>query len=224
MKKKTIEMTAKTIEDAIELALKQLDANREEVEIDVVSRGKPGLLGIGSEEAKVKVSIVDFGPDDVAGEVVKTVSQVLDTLLSLMGVEAVSTLRHAVGEDRGGPVFNVEGEDSGLLIGRGGETLRGLQFLVNFISNRQLGFRPDAVIDVGGYQERRRKSLENMSRNVSLEVAQSGRSITLEPMSAYDRRLVHLALSDNPEVVTQSIGSGADRQVVVSPADLDGEY
>ena len=76
-------------------------------------------------------------------------------------------------------------------------------------------------IDVGEYQERRKKSLQNMARNVSLEVAQTGRSITLEPMSAYDRRLVHLALSDNPEVVTQSAGSGADRQVVVSPADID---
>ena len=221
MKKNTIVMTAKTVEDAIELALKQLDVNREEVEIDVVSRGKPGLLGIGSEEAKVSVSIVDFGPDEVAGDVVKTVSHILDNLLSLMGVDAVSTLRRAIGEDDGGPVFNIEGEDSGLLIGRGGETLRGLQFLVNFMANVQLGFRPNSIIDVGEYQERRKKSLQNMARNVSLEVAQTGRSITLEPMSAYDRRLVHLALSDNPEVVTQSAGSGVDRQVVVSPADID---
>ena len=89
------------------------------------------------------------------------------------------------------------------------------------MSNIELGFRPDAIIDVGGYQERRKKSLQNMARNVSLKVAQSGRSVTLEPMSAYDRRLVHLALSDNPEVVTQSVGSGADRQIVVSPADID---
>ncbi|MQG16007.1 MAG: protein jag [SAR202 cluster bacterium] len=221
MKKNNIVTTARTVEDAIELALKQLDVNREEVEIDVVSRGKPGLLGIGSEEAQVRVSIVDFGPDEIAGDVVKTVSNVLDNLLNLMGVDAVSTLRHAIGEDGGGPVFNVEGEDSGLLIGRRGETLRGLQFLVNFISNIELGFRPEAIIDVGGYQERRKKSLQNMARNVSLKVAQSGRSITLEPMSAYDRRLVHLALSDNPEVITQSAGSGVDRQVVVSPADID---
>lgn len=221
MKKNNIVTTAKTVEDAIELALKQLDVNREEVEIDVVSRGKPGLLGIGSEEAKVSVSIVDFGPDEVAGDVVKTVSHILDNLLNLMGVDAVSTLRRAIGEDGGGPVFNIEGEDSGLLIGRGGETLRGLQFLVNFMANVQLGFRPNSIIDVGEYQERRKKSLQNMARNVSLEVAQTGRSITLEPMSAYDRRLVHLALSDNPEVVTQSAGSGADRQVVVSPADID---
>ena len=155
---------------------------------------------------------MDFGPDEVAGDVVKAVSHVLDNLLSQMGVDAVSTLRRSIGEDGGGPVFNIEGEDSGLLIGRRGETLRSLQFLVNFIANIQLGFRPDAIIDVGGYQERRKKSLQNMARNVSLKVAQSGRSITLEPMTAYDRRLVHLALSDNPEVVTQ---------IVVSPADID---
>ena len=164
---------------------------------------------------------MDFGPDEVAGDVVKAVSHVLDNLLSQMGVDAVSTLRRSIGEDGGGPVFNIEGEDSGLLIGRRAETLRSLQFLVNFIANIQLGFRPDAIIDVGGYQERRKKSLQNMARNVSLKVAQSGRSITLEPMTAYDRRLVHLALSDNPEVVTQSVGSGADRQIVVSPADID---
>ena len=81
MKKNTIVTTARTVEDAIELALKQLDVNREEVEIDVVSRGKAGLLGIGFEEAQVRVSIVDFGPDEIAGDVVKTVSNVLDNLL-----------------------------------------------------------------------------------------------------------------------------------------------
>ena len=102
----TIEITAKTPEEAIEIALKELDADRGEVEIDVVSRGKSGILGIGSEPARVRVTLLEQTPD-----VVKVATEILDNILSKLGVSAVSSLVHAESEDLGGPVFEVEGDD-----------------------------------------------------------------------------------------------------------------
>ncbi len=219
MERESIETTARTVEDAIELGLRELDADRDEVEIDVVSRGKSSILGIGGEPARVRVTLLDFEEDETGGDVVRVVSKVLNTLLDLMDVDAVTSLKRAHGDHDGGPVFDVSGDDSGLLIGRKGESLKAIQFLVNFIATVELGERPYAVVDVSGYQERRDDALYNLARNVAQRVTRSGRSITLEPMTPYERRLVHLALAGNERVVTQSTGAGSDRQVVVSPAD-----
>ena len=207
---KTIEITAKTPEEAIEIALKELDAERGEVEIDVVSRGKSGILGIGSEPARVRVTLLEQTPD-----VVKVATEILDNILSRLGVSAVSSLVQAESEDLGGPVFEVEGEDSGLLIGRRGETLRALQFMVKFIAGRQLGERVNLMIDVEGYQQRRYDSLANLAQRVAQRVATSGRSITLEPMPPNERRIIHMTLSEHASVTTESIGVGNERQVVV---------
>ena len=119
---KSIEMTAKTVEEAIEIALKELDADRVEVEIDVISRGKPGILGIGSELAAVRVTKVDGTSDTLS-----SASEVINNLVSHMDVDVVVNLKEADNEETGAPVFEIEGDDSGLLIGRKGETLRSLQ-------------------------------------------------------------------------------------------------
>lgn len=221
MERESIETTAKTVEEAIELGLRELDADRDEVEIDVVSRGKSAILGLGGEPARVRVTLLSFDEGEAEEDVVRTVSGVLNSLLDLMGVDAVAGLRQARGEDGSGPVFDVDGDDSGLLIGRKGESLRALQFLVNLIATLQLGERPNAVIDVAGYQARRDRAVRNMAKNVARKVVGTGRSIALEPMTPYERRLVHLALADNRRVVTESAGVGPERQVVVSPAGQD---
>ena len=209
---KTIETTAKTPEEAIELALKELDADRGQVEIDVVSRGKSGILGIGSEPAKVRVTLLEEPPD-----IVNVTTEILQNLISKMGVEAVVRLKQAHNEDLGGPVFDIEGDDSGLLIGRRGETLRALQFLVRFIASRKLDERANLLVDVEGYQERRYQSLANLAHRVAQRVGSSGRPITLEPMPPNERRAVHMALADHPDVTTESVGVGDSRQVVVQP-------
>ena len=121
-------ITAKTVEDAIELGLRELEVDRAEAEIDVVCRGKAGILGIGSEPARVRVTRIDT-PSDV----VKTTSEVIDNIISLLGVDVVSTLTQGEREDLGGPVFESEGDDAGLLIGRRGETLKALQFQVKYL-------------------------------------------------------------------------------------------
>ncbi|MDC0034954.1 protein jag [Chloroflexi bacterium] len=210
---KSIDMTAKTVEEAIEIALRELDVDRVEVEIDVISRGKPGILGIGSELASVRVTKVD-GTSDV----LDSASEVLNNLLSHMEVDVVVNLKEANSEETGGPVFEIEGDDSGLIIGRKGETLRSLQFLTRFIVGRQTGERGNISVDVEGYDERRKQSLSNLASRVAQRVVKTGRSIELEPMSARERRLVHIALAENSDVYTESSGEGRDRRVVVIPS------
>ena len=207
-----IETTAKTVEEAVEIALKELDADRGEVEIDVVSRGKSGILGLRSEPARVRVVLLESTPD-----VVKVATEVLGALISKLGVSAVTNLKQAEREDLGGPVFDIEGEDSGLLIGRRGETLRALQFLVQFIVGKRLEYKANLMVDVQGYQERRYRALANLAQSVAQRVVNTGRSITLEPMPPNERRIVHLSLADHPHVTTESMGVGQGRQVVVLP-------
>ena len=140
---KSIEMTAKTVEEAIEIALKELDVDRVEVEIDVISRGKAGILGIGSELAAGRVTKVDGTSDTL-----NSASEVINNLVSYMDVDVVVNLKEAENEENGGPVFEIEGDDSGLLIGRRGETLRSLQFLTRFIVSRKTGERANISLDV----------------------------------------------------------------------------
>ena len=135
-----------------------------------------------------------------------------------MGVNVICNLRQSDSEDIGGPVFEIEGDDSGLLIGRKGETLRSLQFLTRFIVSRQTGERANISLDVEGYDERRKQSLANLASRVAQRVVKTGRSIELEPMSARERRLVHVALAENTDVYTESSGEGRDRRVVVIPS------
>ena len=209
-----IETTAKTPEEAIEIALKELDVERPDVEIDVVSKGKAGILGIGGEPAKVRVTVLDKPPDAVVAT-----TDILQSLISLMDVSATITLVHAEQEDVGGPVFDIDGDDSGLLIGRRGETLRALQFLVSFIASRRLGDRVNLFVDVSGYQERRYETLRSLAQRNARRVASSGREITLEPMPPNERRIVHMALADDPDVNTISDGVGDGRRVVIEPID-----
>ena len=209
MRRQQIETSAKTPEEAIELALRELDAERAEVEIDVVSRGKAGFMGIGSEPARVRVTLLEQ-----RSELVMVTTDILEQILTNLGVSAVVSLRQAESEDEG-PIFEIAGDDSGLLIGRRGETLRALQFMVKFIAGRRIGERVNLMLDVEGYQRRRNDSLANLAQRVARRVATSGRSITLEPMPPNERRIIHITLSDHADVTTQSTGVGDSRKVVI---------
>jgi len=207
-----IEITAKTTEEAIEIALKELEAERQDVEIDVVSKGKPGILGIGSEPAKVRVTILETTSD-----LVRIATEVLQELLKRASAEVMITLKQAYREDIGGPVFDIDGEDAGLLIGRRGETLRALQFMVNSLVSRRMDERVNILVDVAGYQQRRHDFLATLAAKIAKTVGSSGRSIALEPMPPNERRIVHLALADYGGVTTSSTGVGEGRKVVVEP-------
>ena len=220
-----IVMSAPTVEEAIELGLKELDADRDEAEVEILSRGKTGFLGIGSVPARVRVKRISVGRNDAG---VPTATENGDTtaagvasaavgrILEAAGVNVSRTLRSANDPESGGPIIDLSGEDTGLLIGRRGQTLQALQFLVNLIVRRQFeGVR--VVLDVENYRQRRENQLKDMATKVAERVAQTNRSITLEPMPPADRRIIHTSLTDHPGVSTESTGEGEGRKVTILP-------
>ncbi len=217
-------MSARTVEEAIELALKELDVGLDEAEVEVLSRGKAGFLGIGAELARVRVTLLaggarTGGSSAVPGEQTPAAlaSAAVGRILEAAGVNVTRTLRSAHDADAGGPIIDLAGEDSGLLIGRRGQTLQALQFLVSLIVRKQMGEDVRVVLDVENYRQRRETSLREMAAKVASRVAQSNRSITLEPMSPADRRIIHTSLSEHPGVRTESAGEGENRKVTIMP-------
>lgn len=233
---KSIEISARTVAEAVELALAQLGKDRDEVVIAVLEAGEQG------DEALVRVTVVDDDePADTAppvdeattdapvmsGDAVAPIAQkILEELLERMDIHAyVSPVMVRVPGQKGDleetVVLHVEGADEeamGLLIGRRGETLRSLQFLLNLLVSRRTQKWPQVVVDVGNYRQRRQESLEGLARRMAERVRQSGRPITLEPMAAYERRIVHLALRDDKTIYTESSGEGENRKIVIYPA------
>ena len=217
-----LEMSARTVEEAIELALKELDADRDGAEVEILSRGKAGFLGIGAELARVRVTLLGSGRPAMAADTGEQTAAALATaavgqILEAAGVNVTRTLRSAHDPEAGGPVIDLAGEDSGLLIGRRGQTLQALQFLVTLIVRKKLGEDVRVVLDVENYRQRRENSLRDMATKVASRVAQTNRSITLEPMPPADRRIIHTSLAQHPEVRTESAGEGDNRKVTIMP-------
>jgi spoIIIJ-associated protein len=143
---------------------------------------------------------------------------VVNEILSATGAQTLTTLRSAHDSDTGGPIIDITGDDSGLLIGRRGETLRALQYLVNLVVRRRLDMEDvRVVLDIERYRERRRNSLHDLALRVADTVANTGRPISLEPMPAADRRVIHMTLADHARVSTQSSGMGDTRKVTITP-------
>jgi spoIIIJ-associated protein len=232
---KSIEISARTVAEAVELALAQLGKDRDEVAIAVLDSGETG------GEALVRVSVVDDEeesaepappppvPESFDNDVVTLARRVLEELLERMDIHAyVTAVTSRVPGQRSGEVeetvtLHVEGADEeamGLMIGRRGETLRSLQFLLNLLVSRRVQRWPQIVVDVGNYRQRRQESLEGLARRMAERVRQNGRPISLEPMAAYERRIVHLALRDDASIYTESTGEGENRKIVIYPAKL----
>ncbi len=206
-------MSGKTVEEAIEVGLRELDASRTEAEIEILSQGKPGFLGIGSEPARIRLRKFPASSNSAS-----VAMEVVNHILSGAGADSLATLRSAHDPNTGGPVIDITGDDSGLLIGRRGETLRALQFLVNLVVKNRIGDDSTRVVlDVERYRERRHNSLHEMALKVADKVANSGRPVSLEAMPAAERRVIHIALSEHPRVTTQSTGMGESRKVTIAP-------
>ena len=225
---KEVEMNAKTVEEAIQLALEKLSASREEVEVDVLSEGKSGLLGLGAEEAIVRVKLATVTHSEEAAEttgesdVVGITQDILETMLSRMGVSASVTYQNdAVVQEseRDTPpfLFDIEGDELGILIGRRGQTLASFQYIVRLMASHQVEAPAIIVVDINGYKQRRYQSLKELASRMAEQVVAHKREFALEPMPAYERRIIHLALADHPEVITESTGIGEARKVVISP-------
>lgn len=216
----SVDVSAKTVDEAVEKALAQLGLDRSEVEIEVIKEGRTGILGIGGEEARVVVR----PKSEVAlqGEDVQCAMEVLQKLVSLLGIDATVQVRapETPGDGVGlvKAVLDVSGEDLGILIGRRGDTLASLQYVVNLMVGRRLKTKTAFGIDVEGYRRRREQSLRKLALHMADRVKGTRQTVTLEPMPPNERRIVHLALARDPAVITESIGEGENRKVVIYPS------
>ncbi|MBI4320030.1 MAG: protein jag [Chloroflexi bacterium] len=215
----SLEVSAKTVSEAIQQALAMLGKSLEEVDISVLSEGNRGILGIGGEDARILVS-VRSGPEEPSlDQVGAQAKQILETLLTGMHVSAVVSVVPADEmEEENSPItLNIEGDDMGMLIGRRGETLGSLQFIVNLIVGKQVHRWTRVVVDVAGYRSRRTETLKGLAVRMAERVRLTHQPIALEAMPAHERRIVHLALQESPHATTQSVGEGEERKVVIMP-------
>lgn len=207
---RSVETTGKTLEDAIQAALDQLSARREDVEIEVLDEGSKGLFGLlGAKLARVRVTLTHSLESKAERAV-----EFLSGLLSHMGVDA--RVESRMGEDNL-VYLDIHGRRLGSVIGRRGQTLDAIQYLTNLVANRERGPRARIVIDAEGYRQKRAETLENLALRLAEKAKASKQRTALEPMSALERRVVHLALADDDEVETHSEGDEPYRRVVIVP-------
>ena len=211
-----IEIRAATVEQAIEQAEAQLGLSRDEFDVEVLKEGRAGVLGVGATEALIRVTpaapLETVSPEPDQTDNVQTAAEVLETLLRLLGVAGrVEVVSYDMP-----PAFDIAGDDLGILIGRRGQTLAALEYVTKLIVTARLQTWLPLTVDVGGYKKRRYDSLQRLALYMAEQVKSGRRPMTMEPMPADERRIVHLALTDNPDVTTYSIGEGESRKVVVS--------
>jgi len=205
-----IEQTGRSVEEAVSAALKALGAAPDEVEVEVLVESSRGLLGIfGQTEARVRVTRqTSIGTRAV---------ELAQKMLSLLEIEARVSLRE---EDSERAQLEIDaGEDTGLIIGRRGETLAALQHLVALLANRGRQSTKRILLNAGGYLEKREQALQALAKRTAYKVRTSGRSVTLEALAPRERRIIHVVLADEPGVVTSSIGTDPNRRVVISPSE-----
>ena len=201
----TVERSAKTVELAIAEALKFLDATEAEVDIIVVDEGtKGGFLGFGAKAAIVKVS-KKVDPETMVKNFLREVT--LSMGLS-MGIEVSRKDRRMY--------VNFTGEGMGILIGKRGQTIDALQYLANLMINGRGVRDVNIILDTGNYRKRRRDTLEALSRNIARKVRESRQSVKLEPMSRFERHIIHTTLQNSKDVRTFSEGNEPHRYVVIA--------
>lgn len=210
---KFVEEEGKTVEEAIEKAMEKLGIEPAQARIEIIDEGSTGgILGIGRKPARVRVSAMDKASASEVRELVQK-------LLLLMTFDS----KVAVNEKEG--VFTADisiGELDGLLIGREGRTLEALQHITNRIAGRMYpGVRVN--VDVGGYKARHNQLLRRKAKETAERVRRFGKEVTMDPLQSRERRIVHLALQNDPDVRTYTVGNGPVRNVVVAPREKSKE-
>ncbi len=200
-----VEKSAKTAEEAIKLALFELGINEDDATIEIIEEGKQGFLGLGGKDAVVRVSVKSSG----AGEKAEAF---LSKIFEITGEEVY------VNTELDGDVLkvNLSGPDMGIVIGKRGETLDALQHLTSLVVNRGNDDFTKVSLDAENYREKRNEALESLAHKLASKVVRTRRNTTLEPMNAYERRIIHSALQNHDKVTTYSVGQGANRKVVIA--------
>jgi spoIIIJ-associated protein len=241
-----VEAEGDTIDEAIERALQELGVSRDRVEVEIVANATRGLFGLGGRRAKVRASLRsplrldEVGEDDVSvetsepapepradttaarrappperieGAALEKARSVLQEIVGLIGVDGKVDIAHGAE----GPQLEITGDESGILIGRRGQTLDALEYVLNRIVMREGEGVEKIIVDSHGYRARRRDSLVDLAQRLGERARRRGRAVTLNPMSPRDRRIVHLALRDERDLTTRSSGKGYFRKLLIIP-------
>jgi spoIIIJ-associated protein len=206
----SIEQSGRTVDDAVQAALQALGVPREEVEVEVLAEESRGILGIlGYSEAKVRVTVRPGLP--------QRARDILGRIVELMGIQA--DVEITADEPEGVHLELHSSTDLGLLIGKRGQTLAALQLIVAMMANRDQppDKRRRIVLDAEGYRARRERALSATARSAADRAKRTGKPVSLEALTPRERRIVHLALADDPGVSTRSEGEDPHRSVVISP-------
>jgi spoIIIJ-associated protein len=259
----TLEKIAPTVEEAISEGLTELGLTAESVDVEVLDHGSRGLFGVGSRQARVRLTVKPLASEpetaaekpestqikassrsdvvvpvparekETSADVSEDAFNVLDDNLLFISRQAVAELLEKMKvpahievrygepdeEDQRPVLIDVQGDDLGVLIGRRAEILNALQYVVNLIVSKQVEHWVQVIIDVQGYRARHERQLRQMAQRMADQAMKAGRRQVLEPMSASDRRIIHLELRDHPSVTTQSVGEEPTRKVTIVPKE-----
>ena len=201
-----IEISAKTVDDALTDASVKLGTTSDKLEYEVIEKGSSGFLGIGSKNAVIKVKVKTSVEDEVRNFLVQVFSAMeMEVEISIKVNEADKFID-----------VELKGPDMGVLIGKRGQTLDSLQYLTNLAINKHSENYFKVKIDTEDYRNRRKETLENLARNIAYKVKRTKRAYPLEPMNPFERRIIHSALQNDKYVTTHSEGDEPYRHVVVT--------
>ena len=200
------EFTGKTVEDAVMEAAIKLETTSDKLDYEILEKGSSGFLGIGSKPAKIK-----------ARKLMETVDRVEEFLADVFAAMQIDA-KIEITENKEENTMNVDlsGEDMGVLIGKRGQTLDSLQYLVSLVVNKSSSDYIRVKLDTENYRERRKETLETLAKNIAYKVKRTKRSVSLEPMNPYERRIIHAALQNDKYVTTRSEGEEPFRHVVIA--------
>lgn len=200
---KFVEKSGKSVEEALRLALIDLEASREEVDYEVIDEGNKGFLGFGAKDCLIKVFKKNT-TEDVA-------RHFIESILKEMNIQAELEIKLE------NDVLNINmiGDDMAILIGKRGQTLDAIQYLISLVVNKDHDDYIRVVLDTENYRMKRKETLENLADRLAFKVKKSRKNVILEPMNPYERRIIHSALQNNPYVSTKSEGDEPYRKVVI---------
>ena len=234
-KKTSLEVIAPTVEEAIARGAEELGIPEDDLQVEVLDEGGKGFLGISPRQARIKLSveipdssieqpaseessIAELSDED--SEAVRAAHDTVVELVQRLGLEAQVTAEWGEKDPKARirPLLvDVQGDDLGILIGHGGETLTALQYISRLIVAKELQKPVAVVIDIEGYRARREEQLGRLAQKMAAQAAELDQTMELEPMPPNERRIIHVALRDNPAVTTESIGEGSSRKVTIIP-------
>ena len=219
---KFVETDGRNLEEAVQKACELLQTSREDLDVEILENGSSGFLGIGARKARIRAALKEAAPaaarktdpspaaeNGLGGKA----QAALKGLLEHLDMEARVDLK----EDEERIYLNIQGDGGGLLIGRKGQTLDALEYLVNKMVHKNQEGKKRIVVDTENYRTRREDSLVKLAQRLGEKARQLGRPVTISPMNAHDRRIVHLALQNDRSLRTRSEGTGLYRKVIISP-------